>query len=71
MRSIKPGRAPSMMGGVSGIAAAVFGVIWIIFALSIGAPWFFALFGVVFIFVAIAGAIYNLKTRRARTDIQL
>jgi hypothetical protein len=59
MYSVKPGRGPSLMGGVGGIAAAVFGIIWTGAALSMGAPIFFALFGLVFVGMAIAGAIYN------------
>jgi xanthosine utilization system XapX-like protein len=47
------------MGGIGGIVAAVFGVIWTVGALSIGAPPFFALFGLVFVGMAIAGAVYN------------
>lgn len=61
MRSIKPGRGPSMMGGVMGIFAAVFGVIWTGAAVSMGAPTFFALFGIIFIAIAIFHAIYNFK----------
>ena len=34
MKSIKPGRGPSMMGGVMGIVVAVFGVIWTAAAIS-------------------------------------
>lgn len=49
-----PGSAGSLIG--AGIAAGG-GVIWTIFATSIGAPWFFCLFGVVFIIIAIAGGI--------------
>lgn len=30
MKSIKPGRGPSMMGGISALFAALFGVFWII-----------------------------------------
>ncbi|MBQ9765574.1 MAG: zinc ribbon domain-containing protein [Lachnospiraceae bacterium] len=60
MKSIKPGRGPSMMSGVSCVFAAIFGVFWMIFALSIGAgP--FALFGLVFIGMAVASAVYNFK----------
>lgn len=60
MYSVKPGRGPSLMGGVAGIAVAVGGVIWTVFAMSIGAPPFFALFGLLFVGVAIAGVVYNL-----------
>ncbi len=59
MYSIKPGRGPSLIGGVGGLVVAVFGVVWTIGALSMGAPVFFALFGVVFVVMAIAGAVYN------------
>ena len=59
MKSIKPGRGPSMMSGVGGIAAVIFGVIWTIGAASIGAPVFLTLFGVLFIVVALVSVFYN------------
>ncbi len=61
MRSIKPGRGPSAMGAFGSIVAAVFGVIWTIFAASMGAPGIFPLFGVIFIISALVGAVYNYK----------
>ena len=61
MKHIKPGRGPSAMGAFGSIFAAVFGVIWTIAAVSMGAPWFFALFGVVFIGTAVVQAVYNYK----------
>ena len=61
MKSIKPGRGPSMMGGIGAIFAAVFGVIWMIAALSMGAPPLFAAFGVIFIAMAIVNAVYHIK----------
>ena len=61
MKSIKPGRGPSMMSGVSSILAAVFGVIWTISALSMGAGGLFAMFGIVFIVMAVVSAVYNFK----------
>ena len=60
MKSIKPGRGPSMMSSVAGIATAIIGVIWTIGAASIGAPVFFILFGVVFIIIAVISVLYNL-----------
>ena len=58
MKSIKPGRGPSMMGGVSSLFAALFGVVWVYIALRGGAgP--FALFGVIFIAMALVQAWYN------------
>lgn len=60
MKSIKPGRGPSMMSGVASIGAAIFGLIWTIAAASMGAgP--FALFGLVFIGMAVASGVYNFK----------
>lgn len=66
MYSVKPGRGPSLMGGVGAIAAAAFGVIWTIGATSVGAPPFFALFGLVFILIAVAGAVFNFYNATAR-----
>ena len=61
MKSIKPGRGPSMMGGIGSVAAVIFGLIWIFAAASAGAPFFFPLFGLVFIGVGIANAVYSFK----------
>lgn len=61
MKRVKPGRAPSAMGAAMSAVVAVFGVFWTIAALSIGAPVFFALFGVVFVVMAIVQAVYNYK----------
>lgn len=59
MKSIKPGRGPSMMESAGAIAAAVFGVIWTVAAASMGAPWFMSAFGVIFIILAVVSALYN------------
>lgn len=61
MRSIKPGRGPSFMSGIGNIAAVVFGIFWTFTAMSMGAPGFFPVFGVIFVFIGIAGAIYNFR----------
>ena len=61
MKSIKPGRGPSMMGGIGSVAAVLFGAIWTFAAASTGAPVFFPLFGLVFIGVGIANAVYAFK----------
>jgi hypothetical protein len=60
MKSIKPGRGPSMMSAIGSVAAGLFGVFWTGLALSMGAG-FMAVFGVIFIIIAVAGAVYNLK----------
>ena len=61
MKSIKPGRGPSMMGGIGSIVAVVFGIFWTITAVSMGAPVMFPLFGILFICMGVAQAIYNFK----------
>ena len=60
MKSIKPGRGPSFMGGVMGIAGALFGVFWTVMAIA-GGAWFMAPFGLIFIGVAVYNTIYNFK----------
>ena len=49
------------MGGIAGIGAAIFGVFWTIMAVQMGAPIFFAAFGVIFVVIAISGVVYNLR----------
>lgn len=60
MKSVKPGRGPSALGAIAGIGVALFGVFWIIGAVSMGA-WFMAPFGIIFVIIALSGAIYNYK----------
>ena len=61
MKSIKPGRGPSMMNAAGAVFAVIFGIIWTIAAAGMGAPFFFPLFGLVFIGMGITSAIYNFK----------
>ncbi len=61
MKSVKPGRGPSMMGGIGSIFGIVFGIIWTCGAASIGAPGFFLLFGVAFIGIGVVNAVYSFK----------
>lgn len=65
MKSIKPGRGPSMKGFVMSIAMALFGVLWTIAALAIGGG-FFALFGVIFIGIAVYEAVYNYRNATSK-----
>ncbi len=44
----------------------MFGVIWMIGAISMGAPPFFALFGLIFVLIAVAGAAFNFYNATAR-----
>lgn len=59
MKSIKPGRGPSMMGGIAGIFMIGFGILWTVIAAQ--ASGIFALFGILWTGVAIAMTIYNFK----------
>lgn len=60
MKSIKPGRGPSMMNGIVGIFVALFGLFWTVMAVYIGGG-FMAIFGLIFIAIAIINVIYNFK----------
>lgn len=94
MKSVKPGRGPSMMGGIVAVAIAIFGVLWTLGARSItsgmgmpdnsfdyiigsdgsimqrssgfGIDTIFPLFGVVFVIIAIAIAVYNFKNATSK-----
>ena len=71
MKSIKPGRGPSMMNGIGSLAVAAFGVIWIIAAVSMGAPIFIPLFGVIFVIIAIANAVYSMHNATAKNRMSV
>ena len=55
-----------MMGGMGSVAAAVFGVIWIIAAVRMGAPGAFPLFGFVFIAIAVGQAVYHFRNAKGK-----
>lgn len=57
--SVVPGRAQSAMGGFGAVVVGVIGVVWTIAAASMGAPWFFVAFGVVFVLCAIVGCVFH------------
>lgn len=61
MKSVKPGRGPSMMNAAGSIFAILFGIIWTAIAMSSGASFFFSLFGICFIGLAVVQAVYNFK----------
>ena len=61
MKSIKPGRGPSMMNAVGSLVGIVFGIIWTAAAASKDAPIFFPLFGLVFIGIGVAQAVYSFR----------
>lgn len=73
MKSIKPGRGPSFMGGIASIAFGLFGLLWTVLVASSGGG-AFALFGLIFIGIAVVNAIYNFrnatgKNRYSQYDI--
>lgn len=60
MKSIKPGRGPSFMGGITSLLAGLFGVFWIIMACALGG-WFMAPFGCIFVAIAVINAVHEFK----------
>ena len=71
MKSVKPGRGPSLLGGAASVIAAAIGVVWIAVAASMNAPVYFCLFGVAFVVLAIAQALYNLYNATAKRRFSL
>ena len=61
MKSIKPGRGPSGMNAIGSVIGVVFGIFWTITAVSMGAPFMFPLFGILFIIIGIVNAVYHYK----------
>ena len=66
MKSIKPGRGPSMMGGLVGIIMICFGIAWTAFAASVSG--IMAIFGVLWTCVAVIITVFNMinATRKNR-----
>ncbi len=59
MKSVKRGRAPSMMSGITGIFMIGFGILWTVIAAQ--ASVVFALFGVFWTGIVVVVTIYNFK----------
>ena len=59
MKSIKPGRGPSMMSGVVGIFMVCFGIFWTLLA-GQASP-IIAVFGVIWTAIALVTTVYNFK----------
>lgn len=59
MKSIKPGRGPSMLSGIVGIFMIGFGVVWTAFASQVSG--IVALFGVIWTGIAVVTTVYNFK----------
>ena len=70
MKSIKPGRAPSKLGFIGSICAAAFGILWILIALKTrSGP--FVLFGIPFVVLAVALAIYHFRNANSENRYSL
>ena len=73
MRSIKPGRGPSFMGGIMSIFVGLFGIVWTVVAAGTGVA-FMPIFGIIFVIIAIVQAVYHFsnatkKNRYSTYDI--
>lgn len=61
MKSIKPGRGPSIQDGIASIGAVIFGIFWMAFTAHMGAPIPFVLIGVVFVIIAGSNAVMSFR----------
>lgn len=69
MTSVKPGRGPSFVGGMTSLIAALVGFVWFLSARRImggiggllGPGQIFPLFGLLFTIFALANAVYNFR----------
>ena len=59
MKSVKPGRGPSMMSGIVGIFMIGFGLLWTVMAAQLSP--LFSLFGVLWTGIAVVNTVYNFK----------
>lgn len=48
------------MGGIVGIAVALFGVFWTVMAIA-GGAWFMAPFGIIFVVISVIRTVYNFR----------
>ena len=64
MKSIKPGRAPSLLSGVIGIIMVLFGIFWTVMASNFGG--IMMVFGVLWTLIALIITIFNIKNGTAK-----
>jgi len=69
MKSVKPGRSPSFMGGIGSLVSIACGIFWTIMSVSMGAPFFFKLFGIVFIVFCIVYSVYYFRNAAAKNRL--
>lgn len=65
MKSVKPGRGPSMMEGTVSLLVGVFGVFWTICAGMMGVTAMVP-FGIIFIIIAVVQACYSFRNATGR-----
>jgi ribosomal protein S27AE len=78
MKSIKPGRGPSALGAAGSVATVIFGVFWTILTINLtkNIPFpivgvIFPLFGLIFIGIGIAQAIFHYKNATGKNRMSL
>ena len=59
MKSIKPGRGPSMMNGIVGIFMIAFGILWTVLVAKVNT--IFAIFGILWTVMAVVRTVYSFK----------
>ena len=64
MKSIKPGRAPSLLSGVIGIIMVLFGIFWTVMASTFGGIMMVS--GVLWAIIALVITIFNIKNGTAK-----
>ncbi len=64
MKSIKPGRAPSLLSGVIGIIMVLFGIFWTVMASNFGG--IMMVFGILWTLIALVITIFNFKNGTAK-----
>lgn len=64
MKSVKRGRAPSMMGGVAGIFMIIIGIGWTVLAAQV--HWLMLLFGLCWTGIAISNTVYHFKNAKSK-----
>jgi len=64
MKSIKPGRGPSILSGISGIFLILIGIGWTIVAAQV--HWLMMLFGICWTGIAITRTIYSFKNAKTK-----
>lgn len=77
MKSIKPGRGPSGLSAMAAVGVVFFGLFWTGMAVMItsgmpgGIAFIFPMFGIIFVIVGIATAVYNFKNVKGKDRFSL